>query len=132
MAVVWRADKLLLDPAFAADVDAFLGASPWSWYVLSGFRGDDEQRALWEAYRFRGGPRAAPPGLSAHNYGLAVDVVLDADAERPGLQPSWDTNLPAWAWLKAASLAHPRLAGGWRFHDWPHLERFRWKQYRRR
>lgn len=124
--LTWRADPSLLDPVFRADVEAFLGGSKYSWYVLSGFRSMEEQRVLWEAYRFHHGPRAAPPGRSAHNYGLAVDVVLDADAEKPGLQPSWDTKLPAWLWLKAASIPRPRIRGGWRFGDWPHLQSTRW------
>lgn len=128
--LTWRADPALLDPTFRADVEAFLEGSKYSWYVLSGFRSDAEQKVLWEAYRFRGGPRAAPPGRSAHNAGLAVDVVLDADALKPGLQPSWDTKLPAWLWLKAASIPHPRIRGGWRFGDWPHLQSTRWKDPR--
>lgn len=128
--LTWRADPSLLDPAFRDDIERFLGESRYSWYVLSGFRSMEEQRVLWENYRFRNGPRAAPPGRSAHNVGLAVDVVLDADAEKPGLQPSWDTKLPAWVWLKAASIPHPRLRSGAWFGDWPHLQSTRWKDPR--
>lgn len=44
--------------------------------VVSSFRSLAEQRKLHDAYvRGRGG-RAAPPGSSAHNFGLAVDVNL--------------------------------------------------------
>lgn len=125
MSVVWRADPALLDPVFRDDVQAFLDRSPHAWFVLSGYRSMEEQRVLWEKYQ-QGGPKAAPPGRSAHNFGLAVDVVLDVDAEKPGLQPSWDRHLPGWLWLKAASIPHPRLRGGWRFGDWPHLQSTRW------
>jgi len=129
MSVVWRANKDLLDPLFADDVEEFLADSPYAWYVLSGYRSNEEQKILWEAYQ-KGGPRAAPPGRSAHNHKLAVDVVLDADAAMPGLQPSWNTKLPAWLWLKAASIPHPRIRGGWRFGDWPHLQSTLWKDGR--
>lgn len=124
--IIWRADPALLHPGFRTDVEQFLEASRWTWYVLSTYRSMEEQRRLWENYKYRGGPRAAPPGRSAHNFGMAVDVVLDADSVKPGLQPSWDTKLPAWLWLKMATIPHPRLRGGWRFGDWPHIERVGW------
>jgi len=126
--ITWRVDSALLRPSFRADVEGFLAGSAYSWYVLSGFRGLDEQAKLYAAF-LKGGPRAAPPGKSAHNYGCAVDIVLDADPLTPGLQPSWDTKLAAWTWLKVASIPHPRLRGGWRFGDWPHLEAVDWKDY---
>lgn len=44
----------------------------YEYKCYSGFRATDEQRKLYEAY-LAGGARAAPAGLSAHNYGLAVD-----------------------------------------------------------
>jgi len=43
--------------------------------VTSGYRSLAKQRQLYARYR-RGGPLAAPPGSSAHNYGLAVDIAL--------------------------------------------------------
>jgi peptidoglycan L-alanyl-D-glutamate endopeptidase CwlK len=45
----------------------------------SGYRSHDEQRKLYEAY-LAGGAKAAPPGLSAHNYGLAIDCALISKA----------------------------------------------------
>lgn len=126
MSVVWRCSSLQLDEGFRRDVHAMLDGSPFSWYIVSGYRSMSEQTTLYEKYK-KGGPRAAPPGQSAHNFGLAVDVVLDADKERPGLQPSWDTKLPGWLWLKAACATHPRLKSGWSFSDWPHLESSGWR-----
>lgn len=130
----WRTvDPTLLYRPFRDAVEAFLKESPYSWFATYGFRSEEEQRALYEPYRlYRAGlgpkaPRAAPPGRSAHNYGLAIDVCLDVDAEKPGLQPSWDTNLPGWLWLKSRSIPHPTLRNGWRFHDWPHIEWVAWK-----
>lgn len=35
----------------------------------------DEQNILYQAY-LKGGAKAAPPGLSYHNYGLAIDFCL--------------------------------------------------------
>lgn len=126
--ITWRADRGALDLAFAADVEALLTASPWAWWVISGRRTLAEQTRLWQVYQ-AGGPRAAPPGRSAHNYGLAVDLALDMDPLALGLQPSWKVaKSRGWLWLRDAAAAHPRLASGWRYGDWPHLERVRWTQ----
>jgi len=128
MSVVWRAPKTGLHLGFLVDVSKLLEESPYAWYVISAHRPIEEQERLWKIYQ-AGGPRAAPPGKSAHNYGLAVDVVLDYDPDKPGLQPSWDTKLAGWLWLKAVTLKHPRLKGGWRFGDWPHIEKYKWQLY---
>ena len=125
--IVWRkvARRDALDPVFRDDVEALLTNSPYTWYALSGYRSLDEQAALYQTY-LAGGPLAAPPGKSAHNFGLAVDVVLDS-SDRDGLQPSWQTNAEGWRWLAAAVDAHPTLRHGRHFGDWPHLERKGWK-----
>lgn len=125
--IVWRkaARREQLDPGFVADVEAVLTPGPYTWYVLSGYRTHEEQDALWQVYR-AGGPRAAPPGNSAHNFGLAVDVVLDS-SDRDGLQPSWLTNAAGWQWLRQALAHHTTLLHGVAFNDWPHIERRGWK-----
>lgn len=159
MAIFWRTiDKSLLEPKFVADLDAFLGASPFNWYVMEGYRSpqrsaelfDEYKNGLWvrdanhkplrnadgsikRQYTIEGklirGPRAAPANASAHNFGLAIDVVPDERADVPGLQPTWKLSFPAWAWLKTNSIPHPRLKNGWSFNDWPHIERFNWKKF---
>ena len=43
--------------------------------VTSGYRSIAKQRQLYNAYR-RGGPLAAAPGSSSHNFGLAVDIAI--------------------------------------------------------
>lgn len=59
--------------------------------LSSAFRGIPQQRTLYLAYK-RGGPRAAPPGDSAHNYGLAGDVlIIPPDGEK----------MDKWEWATA-------------------------------
>lgn len=58
--------------------------------AYSGFRTYAEQDTLHKAYISGKGGIAAPPGLSSHNYGLAVDVARDINLVKPGLQPVWD------------------------------------------
>lgn len=131
MSINWRTiDPALLEPTFRRDVETLLANSPHHWTVTSGYRSLAEQRVLRAKYE-AGGPLAARPGASAHNYGLAIDVVPDANPAVPGLQPTWDTSHPAWQWLRDACRPHPRLQHGSRFGDWPHIQRYRWKQHTR-
>lgn len=129
----WRGIKKSdLDPAFLADVHDLLEASPHHWVVLSGLRSLSAQKVLHDKH-LAGGPRAAPPGSSAHNYGLAIDVVPDADDNwANGLQPQWVVTAPAWLWLKANTVPHPRLRSGWSFNDAGHIERYKWRKHARR
>jgi hypothetical protein len=128
----WRKiDPTRLHPGFVETVEAVLLASPYHWYVTHGYRSLTEQGELYRKH-LAGGPRAAPPGKSAHNYGLAIDVVLDADPDTPGLQPSWNTKLGGWLWLKGALTNHPMLKSGWTFADWPHIEMRGWADIARR
>jgi peptidoglycan L-alanyl-D-glutamate endopeptidase CwlK len=107
-------------PAFRAKVIAAKtklaeqGKFFWSIY---GFRSFAEQAKLRDAYLNRKGGRAAPPGLSAHQYGLADDSCLDGDNIAPGLQPRWDA--PGYADL-GAELAKQGLVWGGGFGDMPH------------
>lgn len=85
-----RVDRSLLYPAFARSLEAVLErchARGHDYYVTSGTRLYDAQAALYERH-LKGGPRASPPGLSAHQYGLAVDVAPDG-SPAPGLQPDY-------------------------------------------
>lgn len=146
MPIHWRSiDPLLLDLAFRRDVEKFLQESPYDWYVTEGFRSIERSNKLYDEYKngiilgyktdgtpIRGkrGPKAAPGGKSAHNYGLAIDVALDGDAVKPGLQMDWNVKAQGWLWLKTESILHPRLKNGWSFHDWPHIERYKWQRYK--
>ncbi len=82
----------------------------------------ERSEALYKAYR-AGGPRAAPAGASGHNFGLAVDLVLDADAVKPGLQlgqgGGWSAESFKVAMEEATKLG---LKCGAAYHDFPHFE----------
>ncbi len=72
-----RIDTSRLDTGFFGLLLGFLGACKAHALDLRatmGFRDLVQQAALWDAYQ-KGGPRAAPPGKSAHNYGMAVDFL---------------------------------------------------------
>lgn len=127
--IVWRTvDPALLEPQFRRDIEDLLTGSAWTWYILHGYRSLEEQGKLWAAYQ-KGGPKAAPAGKSPHNFGLAVDLVPDADPDTPGLQPEWNTRAEAWSWLFAALKAHPRLHSGLSFQDADHVERLGWQRF---
>lgn len=116
-----------LDPVFRKDVESFLSASPYLWGVTYGLRSLALQEELYRKY-LAGGPRAAPPGRSAHNFGLAIDVTLDGDPHKTGVQPDWVTTHAGWLWLKTKSLLHPRLRTGWKYADYGHIEAVGWEQ----
>jgi hypothetical protein len=126
----WRSvDPDLLEPQFRADIEALLGADPADWYVLYGFRTGMEQAELYAKYQ-AGGPKAAPPGKSPHNWGLAVDVVPDKDPGTLGLQPEWDVNSLSWRRIFEAIHRHPRLHSGKSFQDADHIERYQWETHK--
>ncbi|MCE9671412.1 M15 family metallopeptidase [Myxococcus stipitatus] len=58
-------------------------------HITSGYRSPREQRALYEQYRKGHGNRAARPGRSNHQRGLAVDLVVGGATS------------PRFAWLAA-------------------------------
>lgn len=74
-----------LHPELAAAVGELLRAADGRLAVMSGWRNSDEQSELWaQALARYGSPEAAddwvaPPGTSAHERGLAVDLGGDLD-----------------------------------------------------
>ena len=119
MSLRWDVPSDKLDPQFCEDIDGLLGASAFHWVVTIGYRTFAEQKALYEKH-LAGGPLAAPPGESAHNWGLAVDCAFIKD----GQALSWDTSGAEFPWLWAAVLAHPRLHSGHSFQDDDHIEAY--------
>lgn len=115
-------DPMHLDREFAADIVDLLGLSEYAWRVTEGVRTWEHQSALYEKH-LAGGPLAAPPGHSAHEHGLAVDICRFG----AGIE-SWDyAKDPAWEWLFAACLKHPRLHSGHDFKDDDHIQAVKWQ-----
>lgn len=122
--IVWKCSQDHLDPTFKEDVVKLLTESPFTWNVMYGFRSTAEQNALYQKH-LKGGPLAAPPGKSAHEFGLAIDVQLVENG-----RADWDTSHPGWKWLFAAIWAAPRLHSGRTFNDADHIERYNWKLHK--
>lgn len=87
-------------------------------YWISGTRLYDEQDKLRKLYLAGKGGKAARPGLSAHQYGLAGDFTLDKDLKTPGLQPDWNAKHYA---ILGEEAAKAGLLWGARYSDSPHL-----------
>lgn len=64
----------------------------------------------------------APPGLSWHQFGLAIDAVPD-DLTQAGIQPDWNVQHPAWKTLLTVAKAFDLAEGAeWRsYPDNPHF-----------
>lgn len=81
MAKIVGASRLVfLHPAFRPAVDYLLAAVDFQVTVTSGYRSTEEQRRVCEELKARGAREGrhypcATPGLSAHQYGLAVDMM---------------------------------------------------------
>lgn len=118
-----------MDLQFVKDIKELFDSTKDTWYGTFTYRSYATQAKLYNDYLRTGLNRAAPPGKSAHNYGMAIDVVLDIDPKKPGLQPSWNTGLKSWLWLFAKVKMHPRLKSGITFGDGGHIERYKWWRY---
>ena len=84
-----------------------------------GFRSWPQQHQLRQAYLSGKGGKAAPAGLSAHNYGLAWDVAADSDPGRTGLQPSWQAKHYK---ILGEETKREGLVWGGSFNDSPHIQ----------
>lgn len=116
-----RVDTSLLYPPFYEALQGVLEACMRRgarYVVTHGFRSFEQQRGLYVIHR-KGGPRAAPEGLSAHNYGLAVDVVADADPATLAVEPAWKA--PAYRVFGEETIK-AGLAWGAAFGDSPHAQ----------
>lgn len=127
MPFVYHVDASLLDTEFRGAWEETAGPLPDTWLVTQGWRSRAVQAALYAHYQ-AGGPLAAPPGLSPHEWGLAVDVaLLRADGS-----VSWDLGDAAWGRLFQAVDASALLHSGRHFTkpDPDHIERVGWQRYK--
>lgn len=133
MAVNWgKVDIQQLEPELYADLKELLEELPHMYFVSEGFRSLERSKQLNDAYVAdpKKNPRAAPPGKSAHNFGLAVDVMLDGDPIKKGIQPDWNTVSNGWKDLIKAVKKHPRLHSLHNVGDWPHIEKVQWQKFK--
>lgn len=120
-----RIDPTLLYPPFRRLVESLLlesEANGTSFWPIAGYRSYEQQAVLYAQGRITEGKvvTMAKPGQSAHNFGLAVDVCLDKDAAREGLQPDWSGSYTP---LKMLCEARGLVWGGtWVFKDLPHIQ----------
>ena len=121
-------DPEQLDPEFRSDVEQLFGDDEAGWIGTRGYASIDEQNVLYQKY-LNGGPLAAPPGKSAHNWRLAMDF-----ARLMVGKEIWDYNSADWKRIEDKVDAHPRLHGGWKFpageQDPDHIEAVKWFAFR--
>lgn len=122
--LVQRIDTSLLYPPFFDKVALVLStarAMGQDYVVISGYRSHKEQAAIYAQGRTKPGKRVtnARAGFSAHNWGIAVDVVADVSQKR-GLQPSWAPEV--YLTLHKAALQHGVQAGVPGLDDYGHLQ----------
>lgn len=120
MAKLYGADKLIfLHPMFAPAVKYLLDSVDFRVTITSGFRSIDDQRRVCAQLKERGARDGrhypcATPGLSAHQYGLAVDLMGGSSFSSPE---------------HAALVARGRALGfGFVAADPPHFEHPQWRQ----
>lgn len=92
---------------------------------FSGLRTFKEQADLYAQGRTKPGKVVTKslPGQSMHNWGVAFDLVFDADNWKPGMQWSWDDK---WPWKKLGKLGESmglEWGGNWTaLRDYPHFQ----------
>lgn len=130
--MIWDVPQDGMDPTLIADLEGIKG----DWAVTSGLRTQAQQEADWEKGRALqpDGTWAivnadavvtnSPPGHSAHEFGLAVDVARIATSR----ERVWDYKHPAWAEMWNFIDQSPRMHGGWHFPvaDPDHVQSVGW------
>ena len=110
--------------------DAFVGsvaAAGIDMLITCTLRSNEEQAALYAQGRTAHGPKVtnAPPGQSAHNYGLALDVVPVVNGK-----PDWNGSDDVWQQIgQLGTAAGLEWAGspGFPFHELPHFQLPNWR-----
>ena len=122
--LVQRVNLDFLYPPFLSrllEVLADARALGQDYFVISGYRNHKEQDALYAQGRSTPGKKVtnARGGFSAHNWGIAVDVVADV-SQRRGLQPSWEKAF--YNKLKQAASPHDLQVGVPGLQDDGHIQ----------
>lgn len=118
-----RIDLDLIEPDFRLVVFDVIAACNERGFAYHATRGHDTygtQMALWAKGRTVPGPKVtnAKGGQSAHNFGLAMDFVLDKNQLLPGIQPDWQKE----AYRVLIEEARARgLHSGQGYDDYPHI-----------
>jgi hypothetical protein len=122
-----RVDVSMLYPPFLVRLRAMLDeawrSSKRSYWVVEGHRSYKRSDELFEQGRTKPGPVVtnAKAGQSAHNFGIAADLVRDSYLDRAGVQP--DYRPESYELLGVLCPKHGLVWGGsWRFKDLPHVQ----------
>jgi peptidoglycan L-alanyl-D-glutamate endopeptidase CwlK len=120
-----------LDPVFRVKAQQVLAACAdrgVTLLVTCTLRSMTEQTALYAQGRTAPGRKVtnAQAGQSAHNYGLAMDVVPLRNGK-----PVWDARAPEWqVYGEEVRKAGLEWAGDWRrFKEYPHCQMPDWRMY---
>ena len=123
-----RIDSTLLYPPFLEKYRVLLtncekrGAI---YYATNGLRSYKDQEKLYSYGRTdktRGIVTKAPPGYSAHNYGVAADSCRDGDPGKEGLQPNWNIKEYAILAEEAKKLGLDAAYYWQNFKEGPHVQ----------
>lgn len=121
-----RINTELLFPPFFVRLQALLDdavSRQKAYWVIEGFRSLERSDELFEQGRSKPGPVVtwARRYESAHNYGIAADLVLDGYIDRAGLQPDWRP--ASYDLLGELAPKHGLVWGGsWQRKDRPHVQ----------
>lgn len=121
-----RIDAGLLFAPFLERLQALLDealAQERAYWVIEGYRSYARSDELFAQGRSKPGPIVtnARAGQSAHNFGIAADLVLDGYMDRAGLQP--DYRPASYDLLGELCPKHGLVWGGsWKFKDRPHVQ----------
>lgn len=118
-----RIDLDLLEPEFRDQQFELISNClnrGFSYHATRGYDTYGAQMALWAKGRTTPGPRVtnAKGGQSAHNFGLAVDYVLDKDQKVAGIQPDWQVEAYRVLVEEAQAMG---LHSGVGYKDYPHV-----------
>lgn len=118
-----RIDLDLIEPGFrlrALDIIAACLVRGYSYHATRGYDTYGAQMAIWAQGRTKPGRIVtnAKGGQSSHNFGIAIDFVLDKDQRAQGIQPDW--SVEAFRVL-IEEVEKAGLHSGVQYNDRPHV-----------